>query len=159
VGQVLHPHNKKSAKRRNYYNKPACSNCLHRDICVKGQTPYRTVTRSQYSAIYEETDKRFAENLALYKRRQQIVEHPFGTVKHAMGGGYFLLRTRRKVRSEVALLFLGYNLKRACKVLGFRRLMDRLESLSQRLCANFDLLLSRFLHRFYFRLISRLALA
>ena len=51
-------------------------------------------------------------------------------VKHAMGGGDFLLRTRRKVRSEVALLFLGYNLKRAVKVLGFQEIMDRLEAIS-----------------------------
>lgn len=47
-----------------------------------------------------------------------MVEHPFGTIKLTMNGGHFLLRTRRKVCAEVALLFLGYNLKRAVKVLG-----------------------------------------
>ncbi|MEG1241071.1 MAG: IS1182 family transposase [Oscillospiraceae bacterium] len=133
MGQTLYPHNKKTAKRRNYFNKTACANCPQRDHCAKGQRPYRTVTRSQYSEIYAEADRTFAENLAIYKRRQQMVEHPFGTVKHAMGGGYFLLRTRRKVRSEIALLFLGYNLKRAVKVLGFQGIMARLEAISHRL--------------------------
>jgi len=57
------------------------------------------------------------------------VEHPFGTVKHTMNGRYFLLRKRRKVRCEVALLFLGYNMKRAFNVLGFREIMARLDSL------------------------------
>ncbi len=89
------------------------------------------MTRSQYSTIYEEADKNFADNLDLYKLRQQMVEHPFGTVKQALDGGYFLLRTRRKVRSEVALLFLGYNLKRAVKVLGFRGIMDSLKEVAR----------------------------
>ena len=133
MGQTLHPHNKKDAKRRNYFNKTACANCPHRGVCAKGKQPYRTVTRSQYSEIYAEADRLFAENLGIYKRRQQMVEHPFGTVKHAMGGGYSLLRTRRKVRSEIALLFLGYNLKRAVKVLGFQEIMDRLEAVASRL--------------------------
>jgi len=60
--------------------------------------------------------------------RQQLVEHPFGTIKRSMNGYHFLLRTRRKVRSEVALLFLGYNLKRAYKELGFDEIMARLDA-------------------------------
>lgn len=132
TGKILHPHNKKTALRRNYYNKTACSNCAYRDICVRGERGFRAVTRGRYATIYEETDKRTRENMDIYKRRQQIVEHPFGTVKHSMHGYYFLLRTRRKVRTEVALLFLGYNLKRAYNVLGFKELMARLDAVSCR---------------------------
>lgn len=145
TGNTLYPHNTKSAKRCNYFNKSACASCPHRDICTKGESLYRTVTRSQYSKIYEEADRLFEENLELYKRRQQIVEHPFGTVKRAMDGGYFLLRTRRKVRAEIALLFLGYDLKRALKVLGFQEIMRRLEALSSNLFPVF-----RVLENFFF---------
>ena len=84
------------------------------------------MTRNQYAEVYEEVDKRTRENMHLYKLRQQIVEHPFGTVKFGLQGYYFLLRTRRKVRAEVALLFLSYNLKRAAKALGFDELMRKL---------------------------------
>jgi transposase len=129
-GHTLSSGNKKGAKRRNYCNKAACADCPHSTECIKGEATHRTVTRSQYSKIYDETDKRHEENKELYKRRQMIVEHPFGTVKHTMNGGYFLLRTRRKVRAEVALLFLGYNLKRVYNILGFEGLMERLNSLS-----------------------------
>ena len=129
IGEILYPHSKKTVKRRNFFNKTACSKCPHQNDCVKGDRAYRTVTRSEYSKIYEETDKRTRENMELYKLRQQIVEHPFGTIKHTMNGGHFLLRTRRKVRSEVALLFLGYNLKRVMNILGFKELMRRLDSL------------------------------
>ena len=127
-GYILSTSSSKSAKRRKYVNKSACKDCLHKDDCIKGRANFRTISRSEYSEIYEETDKRFAENKELYKRRQEIVEHPFGTVKHSMNGGHFLLRTRRKVRTEVALLFLGYNLKRALSVLGFDEMMARLNA-------------------------------
>ena len=133
MGKILYPHSDKTARRRNFFHKSVCRECPHRNECASGDKPYRTVTRSQYSGIYEETDRRLRENPALYKLRQQIVEHPFGTVKHAMHGNYFLLRTRRKVRVEVALLFLGYNLKRVRNALGFGELMTRLDSLI--LCA------------------------
>lgn len=133
MGCILHPHNKKTAKRRNFFNKTACGKCPYQNECANGERPYRTVTRSKYSKIYEETDRRMQENMELYKRRQQIVEHPFGTIKFAMQGYYFLLRTRRKVRSEVALLFLGYNLKRVYKILGFEVLMERLNRLGAQL--------------------------
>jgi len=138
MGQVLQVHNKKSAKRRNFFNKTACADCPHRKECTKDDNLYRTVTRNEYSKIYEEADKRFLANKELYKRRQQIVEHPFGTIKHTMHGGYFLLRTRRKVRSEVALLFLGYDLKRVLKILGFKEFMRRLESLSHSIFSLFS---------------------
>ena len=128
MGKILAPHGQKS-KRRNYFCKEACADCPHRNQCISGKRPYRTVTRGEYSKIYEETDKRTQENMAIYKRRQQIVEHPFGTIKHTMRGNYFLLRTRRKVRTEVALLFLGYNIKRVINILGFEEIMKRLDAL------------------------------
>ena len=129
MGNELRTTNKNKDKRRHYYNKAACASCLHKSKCATGKSQFRRVTRNVYANIYDEADENFRENKELYKRRQQIVEHPFGTVKHTMNGGYFLLRTRRKVCAEVALLFLGYNLKRAVKVLGFEEIMARLDGL------------------------------
>jgi len=129
LGATLHPHSKKTAKRRNYYNKTACGKCPLSDNCAPDKKGYRTVYRGEYSDICDKADQVFRDNLNQYRLRQQIVEHPFGTVKRTMDGGYFLLRRRRKVRTEVALLFLGYNLKRAYNVLGFNEIMARLDSL------------------------------
>ncbi len=137
MGQTLHPHNSQTAERRNFYNKTACADCSHREQCSRKKNEFRTITRSQYSDTYEEAERIYNENVGLYKLRQQIVEHPFGTIKHTMNGGYFLLRTRRKVRCEVALLFLGYNLKRVYNTLGFRELMTRLSAVSFRLFCRF----------------------
>jgi len=131
AGKALHPHSKKTAKRRRYYNKTACGKCTHLGVCTNGKSKHREVTRGEYADTYNEADLVFKENARLYKLRQQIVEHPFGTVKRTMDGGYFLLRKRRKVRCEVALLFLGYNLKRVYNVLGFKEIMARLDSLER----------------------------
>jgi transposase len=133
IGETLHPHSKKTAKRRNFYNKTACGKCPHTDLCTSGKNGYRTITRGEHAEIYDDADSVFRDNMKLYKLRQQIVEHPFGTIKHTMNGDHFLLRTRRKVRCEIALLFLGYNLKRAVKILGFREIMARLDSLLHRI--------------------------
>lgn len=51
-------------------------------------------------------------------------EHPFGTIKRAMGASYFLLKGLRKVAGEFALLCLGYNIERAKKLLGFNKMME-----------------------------------
>jgi transposase len=125
-GEVLRRVSNKAAMRWNYRNKEACKKCPHLESCASGKSNYRTITRGQYSDTYEEADQTFKENIELYRQRQQVVEHPFGTIKRTLDGGYFLLRRRCKVCCETALLFLGYNLKRATNVLGFNEIMARL---------------------------------
>lgn len=56
--------------------------------------------------------------------RMCLSEHPFGTIKRAMGFGYFLLKGLWKVTGEFALMCLGYNIKRAKNLLGFDKMME-----------------------------------
>jgi transposase len=60
------------------------------------------------------------------KLRKQLAEHPFGTIKRAMNQGYFLMRGLEKVRAEMALTVMAYNLKRAIKILGVLRIVAAL---------------------------------
>lgn len=53
-----------------------------------------------------------------------LSEHPFGTIKRAMGVGYFLLKGIRKVAGGFALFCLGCNLERAKNLLGFEKMME-----------------------------------
>jgi len=55
--------------------------------------------------------------------RRQTVEHPFGTLKAWMGATHFLTRTLDKVRTEMSLLVLAYNLKRMITIFGVEPLM------------------------------------
>ena len=56
-------------------------------------------------------------------QRMCISEHPFGTIKRAMGAAYFLLKGKRKVGGEFALMAMGYNLSRACNMFSYEELM------------------------------------
>lgn len=56
-------------------------------------------------------------------QRMCISEHPFGTIKRAMGAAYFLLKGKQKVGGEFALMAMGYNLSRACNMFSFEELM------------------------------------
>lgn len=56
--------------------------------------------------------------------RMCLSEHPFGTIKRAMGFTYFLLKGMRKVTGEFALMCLGYNIKRVRNLLGFDKMME-----------------------------------
>ena len=58
------------------------------------------------------------------RRRKAIVEHPFGTIKTAMGCGSFLTRGLESVKTEMSLTVLAYNLKRVLNILGTRGLME-----------------------------------
>ena len=50
--------------------------------------------------------------------RRQTVEHPFGTIKFWMGATHFLTKTFARVRTEMSLHVLAYNLKRLMRILG-----------------------------------------
>ena len=49
--------------------------------------------------------------------RRQTAEHPFGAIKAWMGASHFLTRTLEKVRTEMSLHVLAYNLKRVIAIL------------------------------------------
>ena len=56
--------------------------------------------------------------------RRQTVEHPFGTLKAWMGSTHFLTRTLEKVKTEMSLQVLAYNMKRMINIFGVNPLMQ-----------------------------------
>ena len=56
--------------------------------------------------------------------RRQTVEHPFGTLKAWMGATHFLTKTLPRVRAEMSLQVLAYNMKRAINLIGMRALIE-----------------------------------
>jgi len=73
---------------------------------------------------------RVINNRDKYKRRQAIVEHPFGTIKRSWGYYYTLLKGKEKVEAEYSLVFLTYNLRRAINILGVKDLLERIKACS-----------------------------
>jgi len=62
----------------------------------------------------------------MMQRRKELAEHPFGTIKHWMGQGFFLMRGMNKVSAEISLSVLAYNLKRVMSIMGVPKLLDQL---------------------------------
>lgn len=126
-GARLASHHVRGKQTRRYFNKEACVACPYQPQCCKlAKLGFKTINRSPYADAMERNGERMKNNKSIYQRRQELVEHPFGTVKRAMNGGYYLLRSLPKVSAETALMFLGYNIKRVFNILGFTEMMRKL---------------------------------
>ena len=62
--------------------------------------------------------KRLDHMLGAMAIRRRTVEHPFGTLKAWMGATHFLTKTLEKVKTEMSLHILAYNIKRMIQMFG-----------------------------------------
>ena len=108
-----------------YYATSACKGCELRQQCTRSKGG-RRITRWVDEALLEEMQRRVGADPAKVQQRKQIVEHPFGTIKHSMDQGYFLMRGLPKVRAEMSLSVLAYNIKRAINILGVQQMVASL---------------------------------
>jgi transposase len=108
-----------------YYATTACRACAIKARCTRNKEG-RRITRWVHEHILERMQKRVEANPAIMKRRKQIVEHPFGTIKHWHDQGYFLLKGLEKVRAEFSLSTLAYNLRRVVAILGVPHMLQAL---------------------------------
>ena len=112
--------NKNGKQLLRYASKASvCAHCPKKDECLPAKTPYRQICRWEHEHIVEEHRERMnqAGNEKM-RQRAALAEHPFGTLKQLCGGSHFLLCGKEKVNTEMALMMLGYNLKRVLNVLG-----------------------------------------
>lgn len=116
----------KSAYRFQRYTTPACKSCKSRHLCTKSKTNGRYIDRSEYADMIEANAQRVNANPDYYRRRQQITEHPFGTLKRQRGFTHTNVRGKEKVLGEVGILFIGYNLTRCVSIFGIAKLIKAL---------------------------------
>ncbi len=76
-------------KGRNYrfkqYKTNKCKSCPVRALCTTSKINGKVIQRSEFSQFIEQNAKRVLENPQAYKKRQAIVEHPYGTMKRQWG--------------------------------------------------------------------------
>ncbi|MEM1485996.1 transposase [Oscillospiraceae bacterium PP1C4] len=105
-----------------YINGSACRQCLVREQCTK--TSYHSIVEQPFQRYADVVDARTAQNKELVRQRKCLVEHPFGTLKRALGFTYFLTRRTENVRAESCMHFLIYNLKRAIQILATQQIVE-----------------------------------
>lgn len=110
-----------------------CKNCPWLDICVsKGCRDLkrgRMLNRTIYEDNMDKNDEQVSARMNEYKRRQAIVEHPFGTIKRQWGYTHTMLKGIEKVKGEFAIILLCYNLRRVMSILGIEGLKEALNTL------------------------------
>jgi transposase len=108
------------------YRTRACKLCPARSECTRSKTA-RLIHRSEFADYYETNRINFQEKERLYKRRQAIVEHPYGTLKRQWGFSYILTKKgKSRASSDVGLMFIAYNLRRIGNILTKDRLAEYL---------------------------------
>ena len=150
-GEVLRQKCIKKNGNIRYANKNACKHCRNRNKCYKGKGEWKEIDftkdtlekpcKEWLKAEGKECEnakqavKGHFEKVKVVKfflkpsfekmsQRMCLSEHPFGTIKRAMGATYFLLKGLRKVTGEFALFCRGYNMERAKNLLGFEKMMQ-----------------------------------
>ena len=120
----------KSAYKFQRYNTKKCKSCELQPQCTKSKTNGRNIDRSEFAADVEQNNRRVKENPAYYKQRQQLAEHPWGTLKRQRGFDFVLTKGRRNVLGEVSLVFIGYNLSRLFTITeGINRLRKLIQAI------------------------------
>ena len=109
------------------YRTPACKTCLVKGLCTS-RNGGREIDRSQYADAVEENHQRYKDNPQLYRKRQEINEHIFGTIKRKWGYNYTDLVGLEKVNGEHSLIMLVYNIKRSINILGVPDLIAKLKA-------------------------------
>lgn len=109
------------------YRTPACKTCPVKDLCTSRKGG-REIDRSQYATAVEENHQRYKANPQLYRKRQEINEHIFGTIKRKWGYNYTDLIGLEKVNGEHSLIMLVYNIKRSINILGVPDLIAKLQA-------------------------------
>lgn len=155
AGEILRQKCIKKNGNIRYANKNACRHCENRNKCYKGKNEWKEIDFTKdglekpchdwlkAEGLKPDTIKpiigkwhfeikpvvrfTFQPDRIKTAERMCLSEHPFGTIKRAMGFSYFLLRGLRKVTGEFALMCLGYNIKRAKNLLGFEKMMELME--------------------------------
>ncbi|OOV19234.1 IS1182 family transposase [Flavobacterium sp. LM4] len=108
------------------YRTSKCRECSVKQLCTS-RVAGRDIDRSQYADAVEENNKRYHANPQLYRKRQEINEHIFGTIKRQWGYNHTNLTGLEKVNGEHSLIMLVYNIKRSINILGVPELIAKLQ--------------------------------
>ena len=105
-----------------YYLTSQCLTCPIKEKCTTNARG-RRITRWVDEKFLEDMARRVRARPELMRRRQQLSEPPFGTIKRAMTQGYFLTRGLSKVGAEMSLTVLSYNIKRVINIIGVQKMI------------------------------------
>ena len=109
------------------YKTKSCKTCSLREQCTTSSNG-RVVERSEYQEYITRNNERVNANPDYYRKRQQIIEHQFGTFKRQMHFDHTLVRRKENVMTEVRMIMICYNLRRLMSIFSLNDLKSRLRA-------------------------------
>lgn len=106
-----------------------CKGCLLKARCTPSQQ--RRITRWEHQDVLDDMQVRLEQSPDAMRIRRSTVEHPYATIKAWMGATHFLTKGLERVKVEMSLHVLAYNLKRLMTLLGIAGLMDAIRAYAQ----------------------------
>src|SRR5690554_7760886 len=84
------------------YKTNACKTCPVYDLCTRAKNKRgRVIERLVYAHLLEKNKQRMKEHYEIYRQRQAIVEHPFGTIKRQWGFDHIMTKKTIQRASEI----------------------------------------------------------
>ena len=112
-----------------HYKTSACLSCSLFNKCTKNAR-VRLIERSQYADLIYQNKVRIENNYEVYRKRQAIVEHPYGVIKRQWD--FYYVMTKKSIKhasGDVGLIFTAYNLRRLFNLIDQNLLKQYLKTL------------------------------
>jgi len=124
--QTWYTNSNTRTKFRQYKTK-ACLSCKLKKQCTSAKNG-KLISRSEYQTYYEENKRKLFENIGFYRRRQAIVEHPYGTIKRYWGFNHVITKKGlERASADIGLMFTDYTLKRIFNIVDREKLKKYLK--------------------------------
>lgn len=110
------------------YRTPDCKTCPVKSLCTGRADGGREIDRSEYAQASEENALRYGKSKELYRQRQEINEHIFGTIKRKWSYYYTNLKGLKKVNGEHSFICFVYNFVRAINILEVPEILEKIKN-------------------------------
>jgi transposase len=132
-----------------HYKTNACHGCPEKALSIKG----RLIVRSEYATYVEQNRLNIEAHPATYKKRQSIVEHPYGTIKRQWGFYYVITKKGiKRASADVGFMFIAYNLRRMMNIIDknlLTRFLGELAFLFSEILTSVKALIFKIRHPFF----------
>jgi transposase len=117
----------------------ACKNCPALRLCTKN-TKGRVLERNQHQVYFDINKQNMLIKEHIYKKRQAIIEHNYGTIKRQWNFHYILTKKgKQRAAADVGFMFVAYNLRRILNLIDTKVLKEYLRILCPDILAKFSL--------------------
>ena len=128
-GRWYNKNHGKTTNRMKHYKTNDCLTCALFEKCTQNKKG-RLIERTEHADLIAANKERMDKNKEIYRKRQAIVEHPFGVIKRQWDFYYIMTKkTIKRASADVGLIFTCYNLRRIMNLVDKNQLKKFLKEL------------------------------